>query len=232
MSRRADTAPGGLDVLWAALLWLAAGLPAAFAVGQAAGSRWAGVALLCPLPIAAFGTIAARHGRQAAADLLGPLPDVRQVGHAFRTGVAAFVGCTFVAAAAFGLLGLLLSRDPVEPDGGGLRELVAGHGPDTIALILTVVVLVPIGEEALFRGLVRRWADRRWGRRAGIGLSAIVFAVAHLTPQAMLVTGMLGVVLARLSDRTNGIVAPILAHATFNAIVVLILRITPETTAA
>ncbi|MEO8810190.1 MAG: CPBP family intramembrane glutamic endopeptidase [Rhodanobacter sp.] len=49
-----------------------------------------------------------------------------------------------------------------------------------IALVLLVVSLGPLVEELLFRGMLLSAVLQRWGRAAAIGLSSLVFALAHL----------------------------------------------------
>lgn len=107
-----------------------------------------------------------------------------------------------------------------------LRILIERH--DTLLSVLTlahVALLVPIAEEALWRGLLQPAL-----RRAGLGgfeavlATATLFALIHwsVVPAegraaglAMLFT--LALALGILRERTGGIIAPIALHALFNA---------------
>ena len=107
-----------------------------------------------------------------------------------------------------------------------LRILIERH--DTLISVLTlahVALLVPIAEEALWRGLLQPSL-----RRAGLGgfeavlATATLFALIHwsVVPAegraaglAMLFT--LALALGILRERTGGIIAPIALHALFNA---------------
>ena len=107
-----------------------------------------------------------------------------------------------------------------------LRILIERH--DTLLSVLTlahVALLVPIAEEALWRGLLQPSL-----RRAGLGgfeavlATATLFALIHwsVVPAegraaglAMLFT--LALALGILRERTGGIIAPIALHALFNA---------------
>ena len=94
------------------------------------------------------------------------------------------------------------------------------------ALIVHVILLGPIAEELMFRGAVqqglRNWGVSRW---RSICLTATLFALVHigvLTEGAVL-SGLLtlfalAVVLGWLAERTGRLIAPIVAHACFNAV--------------
>ena len=85
----------------------------------------------------------------------------------------------------------------------------------SVAVILLGGLLVPAGEELLFRGVLFGGL-RRYGMWIAAGASALVFAVAHgfnvVLPAALL----LGLVNAVLYDRTRSIWPPITVHAVFN----------------
>jgi membrane protease YdiL (CAAX protease family) len=79
-----------------------------------------------------------------------------------------------------GLVGLL------EEVGGGLdqqeaaRTLARSDGPELVLLVVGVVVVAPLAEELLFRGLLLRSLLRRTTAPAAVAISAGVFAVVHL----------------------------------------------------
>jgi membrane protease YdiL (CAAX protease family) len=90
-------------------------------------------------------------------------------------------------------------------------------------LAALAIYLAPPAEEFLFRGLLYRALDREWhGWRAMMG-SAGFFAIYH-PPISWLPVGLLGIVTAWLFKKT-GLLAPcVLAHMTYNAIVIFAAR--------
>ncbi len=89
-----------------------------------------------------------------------------------------------------------------------------------------VVVLVPIAEEALFRGLLQpSLRASQSGVAAAIAITSVVFTAIHwpsLPPDGR-VSGLamllvLSVALGVLRERTGGFLAPAVAHAIFNAL--------------
>jgi membrane protease YdiL (CAAX protease family) len=97
-----------------------------------------------------------------------------------------------------------------------------GTAPWQIALtVLAVVVLAPLGEELLFRGLLLRALARRIRFWPAAIISSLLFAAAHadaylLWPRAIALFGT-GLVLAWLY-RWRGYWASVTAHATVNAV--------------
>jgi len=105
------------------------------------------------------------------------------------------------------------------------HELLAT--PSLLAFLLgvfSVVVIAPVAEELLFRGLLLP-ALRRWAKPlAAVWLSGAFFGAAHASQADMFVflpMFVMGVVLGYLYDRTRTLAAPLAAHATYNALVVL-----------
>ena len=81
---------------------------------------------------------------------------------------------------------------------------------------LIAVVIAPLVEEVLFRGvLVNRWGVK-WGLRTGIVASSVLFGVLHLVDT---VGGtVFGLVTAVLYLRTRTLIVPIALHAANNAV--------------
>ena len=100
----------------------------------------------------------------------------------------------------------------------GLPDLLTRGNPGRLFLdIVVVVVVAPVVEEILFRGiLLHRWAAR-WGMTAGVILSSALFAILHIE---LIGHFFFGVVMAALYVRTGSLWMPILAHVANNALVV------------
>jgi membrane protease YdiL (CAAX protease family) len=101
--------------------------------------------------------------------------------------------------------------------------LVSDGGMSLIELLwlaIPLVVLAPIVEELLFRGLLYRYLRGRVGVVAAVVISALVFAVLHVVIPPLFV---MGIVLAVLAERTGSLWPGIVLHATNNGLVVLAL---------
>ena len=87
-----------------------------------------------------------------------------------------------------------------------------------ILLVLTVVVVVPIGEEIFFRGYLQRfigeWVRSPW---ISIFLTSGLFATAHFAqPVAIVPLFVFSLFLGYLMEKTGRLTAPVALHAMFN----------------
>ena len=87
-----------------------------------------------------------------------------------------------------------------------------------IVAIFTAVVLAPLAEELLFRGLVqsmfRRYFNHPWW---AILATSVLFAAVHYTqPKDLLALFVLSVVIGYNYERTGRLLSPILIHGLFN----------------
>ncbi|HVA44170.1 MAG TPA: CPBP family glutamic-type intramembrane protease [Acidimicrobiales bacterium] len=95
-------------------------------------------------------------------------------------------------------------------------------------VVLLAVVGAPLVEELLFRGLIQGAFSRRTGAVPAIFITALIFSFAHIFnegPAAPLLIFPSGLILGYLRYRTGRLAAGMLAHATFNATLFLILLI-------
>ncbi len=110
-----------------------------------------------------------------------------------------------------------------------LDLVTEGQGVALAALVVVLVVLAPIIEELIFRGLLFQSIRAKLGLWPGLGLSSLTFAFLHLElfdqPIALAALLVLAVWLAAAFHKTGSLVVPIVAHATFNAINVAALLI-------
>jgi len=138
--------------------------------------------------------------------------------HAVLFGLAAGVGAVLLSVGISALLSLV--GLPVEEQ-EWLNELYAE--PGVLLRIAPWVVLVgPVAEEVFFRGYFFRFTSQRAGLPVGLLLSSAMFAVIHWNASGFLVYLGIGCVFAWVYHRTGRIVAPIVAHATLNAIVLTV----------
>ena len=93
---------------------------------------------------------------------------------------------------------------------------------DRALLIFTAVVVAPLGEEIIFRGYIYGVARRFAGRWAAAIFSALLFAAIHAHIPALAPLAVLALALTFVYESTGSLWAPILMHATFNAITLIL----------
>lgn len=84
-----------------------------------------------------------------------------------------------------------------------------------------VVILAPLAEEALFRGILFGTLSRRWGFWWGSLASAAIFGLAHLDLSLLIPLALAGFIFNLLYHRTHSMIPSTVAHATLNAVSVL-----------
>jgi membrane protease YdiL (CAAX protease family) len=155
-------------------------------------------------------------GAGAAAAGLVPMDVRRIVFYAVVTAVPLLLLSLVHEVAFFRITG----REPrsnVEPM---LQSLFAdGASPGLVlGLVLTVVVIAPVVEETIYRGVVYRAFRDRAGVPLSILLSGLLFSIAHLEPDHLLALWLIGGTLAWLTERTGSIIPSIAAHGLFNSL--------------
>ncbi len=93
---------------------------------------------------------------------------------------------------------------------------------------VTAVLVAPLAEELLFRGLIYRLARRAWGVWPAAVVSSLVFGLIHGEPWFLFGLIGLGLVLAYLYETTGSLLAPVLAHALHNAVSLSVMIRDPE----
>jgi membrane protease YdiL (CAAX protease family) len=97
-----------------------------------------------------------------------------------------------------------------------LPETLISGQDGVLWLALLAVVAAPIFEEFIFRGLIFSGLRRTLGPTASLIASAAIFALVHPPPAVIPVFG-LGVAAALAYEATGVLLAPMLAHALYNA---------------
>lgn len=85
-----------------------------------------------------------------------------------------------------------------------------------ISSFILLVVVAPVTEELLFRGLILRGFLRNYSKRRAILLSALLFAVMHTNPWQFISAFVAGVLLAWLLIETGSLLPCLFAHAVAN----------------
>jgi membrane protease YdiL (CAAX protease family) len=87
---------------------------------------------------------------------------------------------------------------------------------------LAVVVLGPITEEFLFRGVILQGFLRNYGRRKAVIVSALLFALFHLNPWQFPVAFLLGIVLGWWLAVTGSLLPCLFGHALANSLPLIV----------
>jgi membrane protease YdiL (CAAX protease family) len=95
------------------------------------------------------------------------------------------------------------------------------RGPFLIVLLGLVAVLPGLGEESLFRGYVQSRLLLRMPVWAAIGISAVLFSIAHLDPMHVLAVFPFGIWLGIIAWRCGSIWPCVLGHMVNNAISIM-----------
>lgn len=98
----------------------------------------------------------------------------------------------------------------------------------TIYLGFFAVILAPVAEEFIFRGVLFPFVKQLgFPKTAWIGVS-LFFALIHFTAAIFIPLFILALALTWLYEKTDNLLAPIFAHALFNASGLILLRYFPQ----
>ena len=119
-----------------------------------------------------------------------------------------------------GVVALLSKFFGLTPKAQEAITFIKHHPPSwQLAVIgFTAVVLAPLAEEALFRGVLYTTLKQRGFPRLALWGSAALFGAIHCNLAAFLPLCFLALVFTWLYERTGNLLAPIVAHMVFNAV--------------
>lgn len=119
------------------------------------------------------------------------------------------------------LLASLLNQNLWQGQGGGNPIiLLALEAKDPIALIIlwsTAAIAAPIFEEIMFRGFLLPSLTRYVPTWGAIGITSLVFAMAHLSLAELFPLAILGSILGFVYVRSRNLLACILLHSLWNS---------------
>ncbi len=151
-------------------------------------------------------------------------PEAADIGRGVVYGIGAFI--------VFQLgLGLLITTiiNATGQDVPAIQEevqaAVQGVGLASLLVSFAVAVLAPLGEELLYRGILYQALAKRLPGWPTIGLTGLAFGLTHLEPFVIVLTFPLGIALAYMMRRHGTLVVPVVAHAVFNLIGVVLIRL-------
>ncbi|MGB0744955.1 MAG: lysostaphin resistance A-like protein [Opitutales bacterium] len=97
--------------------------------------------------------------------------------------------------------------------------------PLVIAVVIMAVIVAPIVEELIFRGCLYRFLKSQTTILLSQILSGMCFALVHFNLMSFVPLLVVGVLLARVYEKTGSIAVAIWFHAFFNALTICILFI-------
>jgi membrane protease YdiL (CAAX protease family) len=157
--------------------------------------------------------------------------------HLDRVDSGTIVAAVVAAAAALlptsVLAGLSARIHPIDPQWlEYYREHLPASGLGIVVAAITAVLIAPLAEELLFRGLIYRLARRAWGAWPAAVVSSLIFGLIHGEPWYLFGLVGLGLILATLYETTGSLLAPFIAHALHNAVSLFLLIRDPDQIAA
>ena len=98
-------------------------------------------------------------------------------------------------------------------------EDIASMAPGgwVVLLVIIVVIGAPVVEEIVYRGSLQTRLVQGFGVSAGIFVTALIFALIHLTPVEIPGLFVFALVLGIARHKTGALGLPIVAHLAFNA---------------
>lgn len=147
-------------------------------------------------------------------------PVLRTVGVGAGIGVLTVIATTVVVTVLVTLSG---SEDA--PDQVLTRDIAEG-GATLVLAAVAAVVIAPLIEELLFRGLLHRGLRARMRVVPATAISSLAFALIHVEvlfsqPVALVGLTIAGAVMAVAYERTGGLLMPVVIHATYNAVTIV-----------
>jgi membrane protease YdiL (CAAX protease family) len=210
---------------------------ATFAVGNAVSPEWAAdpdnVAIVITtevytLLVASILLIAGGGARNRTAIALN-----RVSARDIATALIALAAVYAVSAIVYLVLEFIASPDPsavdivlgIGSDGGRLAD--AGFWA-TGLIFVRILILVPLGEELLFRGALFSWIRRRLSAGITIGVTAVLFAVIHGFPIILPAALLFGVAMGWVREQTGSVVPGIVAHSVNGIVLIALSRLTTD----
>jgi membrane protease YdiL (CAAX protease family) len=112
-----------------------------------------------------------------------------------------------------------LRLHPVDPEWLTLyQENLPTTAGQIILAAFTVVLVAPLAEEIIFRGLLQKVTATLWGPVPAILISALVFGIVHGEPWFLFGLIGVGIMLAFVFAATGSVTACWVAHGVHNAI--------------
>ena len=210
---------GVVLAIWTLIAQLIVAIPFAASGAEESDPLLPSVFALASQALTLVGAIVWLRGRHVWSwRLLGPVrPRWRHVVIGVGVGVVGYLLVVVLIVMFVGAFG------PVEAPGQRLLEESAAGGLVAVLAGLVGVVAAPVVEELIFRGVLFQSLRARVGVFPAMGVSAMVFGAVHFLPLLYSVAlAILGFWLAAAFHRTGTLIVPVVAHATFNLIAIVL----------
>lgn len=106
-------------------------------------------------------------------------------------------------------------------------QIKSQYGHSLGIAIIATCIFAPFAEETVFRGFVFGYLRKVMPVAAAVVLSGLIFGIAHLDIQLLIVLSLLGCVLAVMYHYAKSIVPTMITHAIFNLIGIVLIITTP-----
>lgn len=136
--------------------------------------------------------------------------------------VVTVIGAVILLSDADNLLRTVL---PIPPAFAEFLAHITGAGGSRWGSILALVIVAPLTEELLFRGLILRGFLRHYATRKAIIASALLFGAFHLNPWQFLGATVLGVLFAWVFVRTRSLLLCMFGHAAANGLPIIVVSL-------
>jgi hypothetical protein len=90
-----------------------------------------------------------------------------------------------------------------------------------IGLFFSIVIVAPVIEEILFRGIILRGLLANHSKALALGSSALLFGLTHLNPWMIIPTGLIGLILGWIYLKTKSVYLCMFCHSFNNLLVFL-----------
>lgn len=141
-----------------------------------------------------------------------------------------FVGAALLAAYPLLVLALVVSSHFFGTAPQDIVEFLQTHTTlrDRVMIIVFAVLVAPLTEELIFRGYLHGVIRKYGGPWCAILVTAMLFSAIHVHLPVLAPLFLLGVALSLVYEFTGSLWAPLLMHATFNAITIIVALNWPE----
>lgn len=99
------------------------------------------------------------------------------------------------------------------------------YGESFYSTFIALVIVAPITEELLFRGVILSGLSSKYGSRKAVILTSLLFGLFHLNPVQIIGAIFVGLVLGWMKLKFDSIVVPIVFHGIYNALPLIFGRI-------
>lgn len=141
----------------------------------------------------------------------------------FKTLWYTFLSLLGIFAMSFLYVFVMNSFFGIEAPASKVEQLVRSGNISSNILLIVVTIVAPFSEEIFFRGYLYSAFKKAWGVNAGLFLSALLFALAHLEIYSFIPIFIIGWILAYIFEKTKSLFPVIFLHAVYNLILILIM---------